>query len=227
MKIYDPRKKNFHKINCLKISESEILETSKTLRFTLLTFSGLAIYLNGRGRVYRTMIINDKEAAARLNSPMNLINRLRRDNGNKNNAMSLFGIGLRPQEKKDEIIKSSFNPFQQAKPEEKPAEVPSAEPEPNIDTILKSNESQIKLSLAHDQALDLLNKSVAALSAKLDDVSAAKLPSVISAASKTVESIRRERAEASKNQKDHEIHYHFYTPQQKKVEDYEIIDVTA
>ena len=50
---------------------------------------------------------------------------------------------------------------------------------------------------------------------------------MISAASKTVESIRRERNENAKQGKDREVHYHFYTPEQKKVSDYEVIDVTA
>ncbi len=178
------------------------------------------------------MIINDKEAAKRLSSPMNLINKLRcSSNGSKkNNAMSLFGIGKQTEEVKLEI---SFNPFESNKnkklessPARNTTSSESSKPSESLDTILKNSESQIKLGLAHDKALDLLHRSVEILSSKLDDVKADKLPSVISAASKTVESIRRERSEREKNNKDREVHFHFYTPEQKRVEDYEVIDVT-
>ena len=105
-------------------------------------------------------------------------------------------------------------------------QIPTFEPLPErLDDILGNSESQIKLGLAHDRALDLLNRSVEMLATKLDDVSPAKLPAVISAASKTVESIRKERSEASKNNKDQSVHFHFYTPEQRKMSDYEIIDV--
>ena len=175
------------------------------------------------------MIINEESAIARLNSPHNLMNKLKSLGDKKNSAMSLFGIG-----RKDNKIESpklpepvrqeSFNPFPL---------IPSttaiidniSEPSPTLDNILENHEAQVKLGLAHDNALALLNASVAMLSTKLDNVKAEKLPAVISAASKTVESIRRERAEASKNGKDKEVHYHFYTPTQKTVADFNIIDV--
>lgn len=183
------------------------------------------------------MIINDKEASRRLDSPMNLINKLRQASSSKNSAMQLFGIGrqevlsvndysvaaMTGEKHPVENTSIAFNPFQP----EQPAQLPSETVEPNLDTILTDNESQIRLGLAHDNALDLLNKSVLALTLKLDDVKADKLPAVISAASKTVEGIRRERNEASKNGKDREVHYHFYTPEQKKISDYEVIDVVG
>ena len=188
------------------------------------------------------MIINDSDAVARLNSPMNLMNKLKQlsnNNGNKkNSAMSLFGIG-RPtadsikqitEEKLIEEVTVKFNPFS-TKEESQTSLLPlSTSPllseTPLLETILGNSDSQIKLGLAHDRALELLNRSTNMLLEKLDDVSAAKLPSVISVASKTVESIRKERSEASKNNKDQSVHFHFYTPEQKKISDYEIIDVT-
>jgi hypothetical protein len=175
---------------------------------------------------------------------MNLINRLRGNGDKKNNAMVLFGIGLRPEIKKE----INFNPFsatqkiitqgieqpqniEQPQKIESPqplALIPSPTPSPALADILENHESQIKLGLAHDKALDLLNNAVAALALKLEDVKADKLPSVISAASKTVESIRRERNEAAKNgSKDREVHYHFYTPIQKPVSDYNVIEITS
>lgn len=184
------------------------------------------------------MIINDEAAQRRLNSPFNLINKLKdASNGNsRKNAMSLFGVGREREQiervqplkqvedykKIDDLVKSNFNPFD--KPSSLvPAEIPVKETQ--LDDILENHDAQIKLGLAHDKALDLLSRSVEVLSTKLDDVSASKLPQVITAASKVVESIRRERNENAKNNKDREVHFHFYTPEQKKVSDYEVIDV--
>ena len=162
------------------------------------------------------MIISNKEAANRLDSPLNLINRLKNvtNLSKRNDAMQLF-TGPRQGSQQ-------FNPFE--KPQTPPVEVPEKE-EPSLDTILENSESQIKLGLSHDRSLDLLVRSVDLLATKLDDVKADRLPSVITAASKVVESIRRERSEASKNNKDREVHYHFYTPEQKKVSDFEVIEV--
>lgn len=173
------------------------------------------------------MLVSDKSAATRLNSPMNLINRLRRENDNSGKRKSAMSLFIKPEKKIEEKI--DFNPFKDSKLTEPLSPSTSSElsaPQTeNLDSILKNNESQIKLGLAHDKALELLNRSVDMLSNKLDEVSASKLPSVISAASKTVESIRRERLEQSKTS-DREVHYHFYTPEQKSVSQYEVIDVT-
>ena len=172
------------------------------------------------------MIISDSEAVARLNNPMNLINSLHRKRQNSNAAMSLFGMG----ENKVEAKPRSFNPFAKSEIAVIPpliSKAQSAAPleHPAIADLIDNTDSQIKLSLAHDNALDLLNNSVAILSAKLDEVHPSKLPSVISAASKTVESIRRERLEINKSSAGREVHYHFYTPTQRKIEEYEVIDV--
>lgn len=201
------------------------------------------------------MIIKDDEAVARLNSPMNLINQLRTSSGVRNSAMQLFGVGkknspiLSVQLKQDgtkhseeikieETKEKSFNPFEKKDslfiptarqtslllPQKSPQESPSQAP--SVEHLLDNSETQIKLGLAHDNALNLLSNSINLLSAKLDDVKADKLPAAISAASKVVESIRRERNEATKNNKEREVHFHFYTPTQKKVDDYEIIEVS-
>ena len=190
------------------------------------------------------MIINNSDVIKRLESPLNLINRLRSAGSSekkKDSAMSLFGINRSSSPKIEaqkplatETAKPSFNPFEQKSslPIKKDSSEPQAavtitERDTTLDNIIDNHDSQIKLGLAHDKALELLNNSVAMLATKLDDVKADKLPAVISAASKTVESIRRERAEASKSGKDREVHYHFYTPVQKTVSDFEVIDVTS
>jgi hypothetical protein len=160
------------------------------------------------------MIINDKDALRRLDSPMNLINKIKSSSprsGPQSGAMSLFGIGR----KKEEEIKIVSNS----------ADISLREPHTTLDTILENNESQIKLSLAHDQALELLNNSVSLLATKLDDIRADRLPSVVSAAGKIVESIRKERIANRGNDSEREVHFHFYTPQQKTISDYEIVEV--
>ena len=179
------------------------------------------------------MIINETEAVRRLNSPMNLMNKLAElkqpsvKTIAKRDAMSLFGIGRKTATEtateteihrvqdshKADIVEKTLQSLQPSQPIE------------SLDNILEDHDAQIKLGLAHDRALDLLNRSVAVLSEKLDEVKAERLPSVISAASKTVESIRRERLEASKHGEERAVHFHFYTPEQHKVSDYEIIDV--
>ncbi len=180
------------------------------------------------------MIVNNEEALKRLNSPMNLINKIKNTTTRKD-AMSLFGIG---KEKIKEEVKITFNPFEKVQeplrdsidkalttPVQISVSEANRETETKLGDLLDNHDSQIKLGLAHDQALALLNSSVALLATKLDDVKADKLPSVISAASKTVESIRRERNEQAKNGKNQDVHYHFYTPQQKTLADFQIIDV--
>lgn len=178
------------------------------------------------------MIINEKETEARLNSPINLINKLK-SNGSRKSAMSLFirpsfakpaAVAEQPKVeilKKEEELKAivTFNPFEIAKQSNK-----ESSPRVSIDDLIENNETQVRLAHAHDQALELLNNSVALLSTKLEDVKADKLPSVISAASKVVEGIRKERRELNESS-DREVHYHFYTPEQRKVSEYKVIDV--
>lgn len=171
------------------------------------------------------MIVNDKDALARINSPINLINRMKNLSASRSNdpsrksAMSLF---IKPSSTvAAEEPKQTFNPFES---EQLPLASIQSPIQPRLDDISSDHDSKIELALAHDSALKLLNASVSALSAKLDDVRADKLPSVIAAASKTVESIRRERNEANKNSKDREVHYHFYTPKQKELSDYIVVE---
>lgn len=196
------------------------------------------------------MIISDNEAVARLTSPGNLINKIK-SAGSRNSAMGLFGINrnkvadsspLASQEIKaaskavildapaeQEEIKPFFNPFNDkrdslilAKQEESPI---ATEEHPSVSNLLEDSETQIKLGLAHDTALSLLTDSVAMMKIKLDDIKPDKLPAVIGAASRVVESIRRERSEANKNSHGQDVHYHFYTPVAKKMSDFEVIEV--
>jgi hypothetical protein len=164
------------------------------------------------------MIVSDADAILRLNSPLNLINKLKTHvSKDKKDAMELF---TGPPQK---VVMSSVNDLSVAANAGEPH--PAENMQINLDTILANNESQIKLGLAHDKSLGLLSRAVDMLDAKLDEVSASKLPATIIAASKVVESIRKERLESLRTQKDREVHYHFYTPDQRKLQDYEVIEV--
>jgi hypothetical protein len=89
----------------------------------------------------------------------------------------------------------------------------------SVDEILDNVDTKIKLQSAHNDSLDLLVNAVKLLGTKLDDVKPDKLPSIISAAAKTVEGIRRERLEINKSQKDRQVHFHFYEPKRKTIAD--------
>lgn len=183
------------------------------------------------------MIVNDKDALARLNSPMNLFNRLKAATDNSKtpraSAMGLFGLNKNGERERTGVSFNSSNKKAEANKEtdttaQETTQILERHSEGvKIGDILSNAESQIKLTQAHDRALELLNNSVAELSLKLSEVPAAKLPGVIAAASKTVESIRKERNEAARSNKDREVHFHFYTPEQKKLNDYTVIDVPA
>src|SRR5579859_3793461 len=129
------------------------------------------------------MIINDKEAAKRLDSSNNLINRLK-SKSVRASAMDLFGLNRKNVEVKkidqpeaakqelivkvQEIVKSTFNPFDKT---------PEPSPPPQVEDLINNSETAIKLSLAHDTALELLTNSVSMLKNKLEDRKSTRLNS--------------------------------------------------
>lgn len=166
------------------------------------------------------MILSEKLAAERLASPLNLMNRLKSLSAAtpKKDGMKIFF----PSPASPIRENKTFAPKPQA-PVNRDIERPVLE----IENLIPNSDKQVELALAHDRALGLLNTAITTLATKLDDVKPERLPSVIAATSKVVESIRRERSEAAKQGANKEVHYHFYTPQQNKVTDYQIIDVQA
>lgn len=202
------------------------------------------------------MILKDNDAMARLNSPNNLINRLRDLKSNRGAAMGLFGLsnGSKKNKIEEVTIENKKESREENKIENKiefkePIVVPifsnpflkqdrlqltesihvvseDSAKQPSIDNLLHNSDVQIRLATAHDNALEVLTRTINMMKDKLDDVKADKLPAVITATSKVVESIRKERNEQAKNSKGRDVHYHFYTPNQKKVSDYEVIEVS-
>lgn len=196
------------------------------------------------------MIVPEKDALARLNSPLNLINRLSNISTCKD-GMSLFGIDKsngngnaqtsRPLLTPDIPKPEPFNPFAKpassnpstalavsnSKTSTASSQLPADNTPPtvNLDSLLDNADSKIKLAHAHDKALDTLVSAVDLMKLKLDDIKPDKLPSVIAATSKVVDQIQRQRIDMNKNKTGREVHYHFYTPNQKTIDDYEVIDV--
>jgi len=184
------------------------------------------------------MLVSDKEALGRLGSPDNLMNRLRANQGgNRKGAMNLFGIGVNKPttetkqvaEIKPAVFQSPFSSKEETSlvPHSIPSFIPPTETadSPSTDEIVSNADVQIQLAQAHDKSLSTLTKAVDMLALKLDDIKPDKLPSVISATSKVVDQIQKQRIEATKDRKDRQVHFHFYTPTQKKMEDYQVIEV--
>lgn len=172
------------------------------------------------------MITNDNEALKRLYSPGNLMNKI---SGNRNAAMSLFGIGsgvgagerIQPVVPPLAVITAESDPFEFAR---SLANSPEAKEETSLtDAVMDNAEARIKLSLVHDDALKVLHKAINQMGNNLDNIAPERLASVITATSKTVEGIRRERNQALKENKT--VNIIFYTPTQKTVDQYEVIDV--
>jgi len=181
----------------------------------------------------KEMLVSDKEALERLGSPLNLMNRLSSAR-NKTNSMSVFGIGSSHNTKIVRESTPAFNPFKRQVslentapiPAPSSSSIPSPEPkQPNLDDLVNNADSQVKLGLAHDEALGVLVDAVKMVKLKLDDIKPEKLSSIISATSKVVDQIQRQRIDANKGRDSREVHFHFYTPTQKTMEDYNVIDV--
>ncbi len=96
---------------------------------------------------------------------------------------------------------------------------------PVIDDLLENADTKIKLAQVHDLALNTLHSAITTMSTKLDDIKPEKLSQVITAMGKTVNDIRKERNDALKNNSDKQVSIIFYTPEQRKVSDYAVIDV--
>lgn len=201
------------------------------------------------------MIVSNDNAESRIHNPMNLMNRmqeLRSAKQKQNPAMSLFGVRRSSNNENEIVVKTEvkeevvelkqdntsiavvtpvfINPFKKLALDTsdrilETEEKIESDKQLTTDDLISDPDNKIKLASAHNDALDLLNSAVKELKIKLSDVSASKLPGVITAASKVVESIRKERLEIHKSGKDKEVHHHFYMPELKKIEQYEVIDV--
>ncbi len=176
------------------------------------------------------MIIKDKDALARLHSPDNLLNRLSsasRGTSSRKGAMDLFGVASRNNTLMTNVIQADEPTISETNQELVPPSAPAREsPQvPTIDNLLENADTKIKLAQVHDLALTTLHSAITTMSIKLDDVKPEKLPAVIAAMGKTVNDIRREQNEAVRNKDGNRVNIIFYTPEQRKLTDYAVIDV--
>lgn len=185
------------------------------------------------------MLINNDEVERRLNNPLNLLNRVKVGlSAPKKDAMSLFVPNGGNKETVTKVVESerievSFNPFPKNNAPTSfpvvPPKITSPLPEDFSADHVNDSDAKIKLAVAHDDALDLLTASIASLKRKVDDneIKASSIPSIITSASRVITDIRKERLEREKDRGNENIHFHFYCPTQKTLEQYETIEVTG
>mgnify|MGYP001582262192 CR=1 FL=1 len=194
------------------------------------------------------MLISNNEAERRLNNPLNLITKMREGlRPKQRSAMDLFirreeqaspnelksqsGLvsQVPPPESKSEqlsIPPPAFNPFQESQ-EQVEVSIDSASVAiPSVGDLMGDIDADIALANTHNKALKLMSTAMDTLERKVEAVKADKLPAVISSLGKVVTDIRRERTEREKNGRGVEtVHYHFYCPTQRKVDEYKVIEV--
>lgn len=182
------------------------------------------------------MLISSDELRRRLSNPLNLLNKS--EGKGKGGAMSLF---IKPSMEKESSVNPPLLPAE-SQIKEEPAEESSRElpnptedkatveaeivDSPKVDDLIDDLENKVGLSLAHDNALNALNEAINLTRTKMDDMKADKLPSVVTAMSKVVDGIIRAKQEQQKlNKGDVTVRHVFYMPEQKKISDYEVVEV--
>lgn len=160
---------------------------------------------------------------------------MRGGNSSRGKAMNLFVPGGNGNAAKIEssspVIPSftpSFSPVdktQDMQPESVQAEEVLPADEIKTEDLIDNADAKIALANAHNEALGVLNKAIKRMGQTIEDIDPEKLPSAVNSVTKVVESIRRERLEAGKAKSGKDVHLHFYTPVQKALTDYEIVEV--
>ena len=187
------------------------------------------------------MLISQSEAERRINNPLNLLTKLR--SGLKPKARSAMDLFVRPaseeQDKQNELKSQvvvqevcqvttqvevpTFNPFPDSATEQTEISINS----PSVSELMGDDiDADIELAKTHNKALKLMSTAMDTLGANIDHIKKDKLPTVISSLGRVVTDIRKERSEREKNQRQGEnVHYHFYCPTQRKVDEYKVIEV--
>lgn len=95
-----------------------------------------------------------------------------------------------------------------------------------IDNLLDSADSKIELASAHNKAITLMGKAIEQLEEKLPYIKGEKLPSVIASLGKVVTDIRREQNDRNERNKDEITVIHFYCPEPRQMETFDVIEVS-
>lgn len=175
------------------------------------------------------MLVNSKDAERRLNSPDNLLNRLRRESPRSvsaKNAMSLFvRPDIQPPQPIPAITPSSIYIPSNSEPVIEPE--PDKTEDKAAKQVLDDLALEIKRESIHSAALDVLSKSVYALGEKITAGEIGKpkdLADIARKMSGIVTDIKKS-GEDNKDKDGKTVHLHFYTPERKKLSDFEVIDV--
>lgn len=155
------------------------------------------------------MIIPNDKAVERLNSPLNLINRLRKHETGVD-SLDIF---------KTPAVRPDIGNGEDSESDDK------ADSAISIDKLIRDADSQIQLASAHDKAVRLMNQAIDEMTLRVTEVKPEKLPAILTAASKLVTDLRREQLEAAKVSGQKAVHLHFYTPTQKTIDQYDVIEV--
>lgn len=147
------------------------------------------------------MILSDTEITTRLESPLNLLNRLR---------SLTHGSG------------KQILPFSPPSRNSNSNIIPSLPP--TVDDIMEDAQGKIKLSLAHDQALSILSQSMAQLQERLPEVEKAeKLAAIAGDMNRIVNNIND--ARRSRNGIDNRVQIVVYAPQIVAEHEFDVIEV--
>lgn len=170
------------------------------------------------------MILSDSDLQKRLNNPLNLLNKPKGERASHEpKGMSLF---IKPsiEEKKEKIIPPAVaaSIFDSVK-----AIPPSESDTVTTDELISDVDARVNLELAHDNAIHVMNHAIGRVKDEVNNLDVKRLPSLITAMSKVVTEIQRTKLEHQKVSKGTEVHHHFYMPEQKKLEAYEVIEVAS
>jgi hypothetical protein len=179
------------------------------------------------------MILSDDDLKKRMTNPMNLLNKPKGNiSSARENAMSLF---IKPslskvEEKKDSSVPvpaltPANSPFEPAKTQEIP--VKESAIEIGTDELIEDADARINLAAAHNNAIAVMNTAIGRVKNGIEDIDVRKLPGVITAMSRVVSEIQKTKLEHEKINKGTEVFHHFYMPEQKKIESYEVIEVSG
>lgn len=126
------------------------------------------------------MILSDNEVTTRLESPLNLINRIQKlSSHSSSNAMSVFGIHQNSDENSavvsprisDDSIKAILD---------------SINENDNLDEVMPDNSDKIRLGIVKSKALEVMHNSLEMLGANLSQVSKVERLSTIARDMKSI-----------------------------------------
>lgn len=172
------------------------------------------------------MILSEEDLKKRLNNPLNLLNKPKGVlSSARENAMSLFIKPAISEVKKEIEVPATLIPAKLVSPFEPAKEIPTTEIQ--TDELIEDADARINLAAAHNNAIAVMHSAISRVKEGVNDIDLRKLPGVITAMSRVVSEIQKTKLEHEKINKGTEVFHHFYMPEQKKIEQYEVIEVSS